>query len=106
VIHILNPILSIFWGGFVLSMLWRWFFVPLGIPAIAWWQGAGIALLCVALTGYCSAYAAAAAMKTHGLKSEHNKYAISFFAAIFPTLALASGWVIKTFGPIIDGALQ
>lgn len=105
-IYILNPILSIFWGGFVLSKLWQWFFVPLGAPGIVWWQGAGLSLLVTALTGYSAAYAGAAAMKAHGIDGEYTKYAVSFMAAIFPAIALTSGWVIKTFGPIIDGALQ
>ncbi len=38
------------WYGFVLSKLWAWFIVPLGVPRLVLWQAAGIYLLARFLT--------------------------------------------------------
>ena len=32
------------WAGFVLSVVWAWFIVPLGVPAVGMWHAAGIKL--------------------------------------------------------------
>lgn len=39
------------WGGFVLSVLWSWFLVPLGLPAITWLQASGLLLIGQLLSG-------------------------------------------------------
>lgn len=36
--------------GFVVSSLWGWFVVPLGMPAIGTWHGLGLALLLALVT--------------------------------------------------------
>jgi hypothetical protein len=36
--------------GFVIARLWRWFFVPLDLPALAWYQGSALTLLVSLLT--------------------------------------------------------
>jgi uncharacterized membrane protein len=41
---------SSLWCGFVLTRLWTWFVMPLGVPAVEIWQAAGIALLVSWLT--------------------------------------------------------
>lgn len=33
------------WAGFVISVLWGWFVVPLGAPAVGVWHAAGLCTL-------------------------------------------------------------
>jgi hypothetical protein len=38
------------WSGFVISKLWGWFLVPVGVVSIGVWEGAGLSLLIHLLT--------------------------------------------------------
>lgn len=47
-VALLGPILFLpfaAWAGFVVSVLWGWFVVPLGVASIGVWQAAGIVVL-------------------------------------------------------------
>jgi hypothetical protein len=33
------------WKGYTLSVLWSWFVVPLGLPAVGMWHAAGLLLI-------------------------------------------------------------
>lgn len=35
-------LLGIFWGGYITSLLWGWFMVPLGVKAITYWHAVGL----------------------------------------------------------------
>ena len=36
---------AVFWLGFVISSLWLWFVVPLGVPSIGIWHAAALSFL-------------------------------------------------------------
>lgn len=40
-----------FWSGLTVSVLWGWFIVPLGAPAIGLWHAYGLALIWSAFSG-------------------------------------------------------
>lgn len=39
-----------FWKGYLVSIMWRWFLVPLGVPAVGAWHVIGIALVVSVMT--------------------------------------------------------
>lgn len=41
---LLIPVMAL-WGGFVVSTLWAWFLVPLGVKSVGWAGGYGISLV-------------------------------------------------------------
>lgn len=43
--------ISIFWGGWVTSILWAWFIVPLGVMPINYWHAVGIGCVVAAFLG-------------------------------------------------------
>ena len=75
------------WSGFVLSVLWAWFFVPLGIPAISTAHGIGIALL----TGFLRSY-----RKTDDVSGKDLFVSIGGWL-IGSLLTLLIGWIVKGF---------
>lgn len=38
-------LVAVLWGGYIASLLWGWFLVPLGVPAIGYWHAVGIETL-------------------------------------------------------------
>ncbi len=44
-LYVLAVILSIAWTGYVMSVLWGWFIVPLGVIPITVWHAIGISSL-------------------------------------------------------------
>ena len=104
-IAILSGIIWIGWGGFALAKLWGWFVVPLGVPSIIWWQAAGLITTFALLSQGTVGYAAVAARGAMGLKDKERKWLQLWAAAFMPGVALASGWLVKTLGPIVDAAL-
>jgi hypothetical protein len=105
VIAILSGIIWTGWGGFALAKLWGWFVVPLGVPSIIWWQASGLITVFALLSQGTVGYAAIAARTGMDLENNAQKWLSLFTAAILPGLALASGWLVKTLGPIVDAAL-
>lgn len=40
------------WAGYAVSVVWGWYAVPIfGAPPLAWWEAAGLLLLCTAVRG-------------------------------------------------------
>lgn len=82
-ISLLVFIVSIFCvplNGYVISVLWRWFAVPLGIPSISAVHGIGIDLLVGLLV-----------FKAIDLKASADDY---LKAAFVPVIALAIAWPV------------
>jgi hypothetical protein len=80
---LLAAALGVMWSGFVLSILWGWFMVPLGLPALGVAQAIGIALV--------------AGMLTHQMpRGEAETSALFAFAFLAPLFSLAIGWVVKS----------
>lgn len=104
-ILVLASLISAGWGGFVLATLWGWFVVPLGVVPIIWWQAAGLTATSNMLTGGAGAYSMLAALKAMGVEEKHHKYAVLFFSIFLPAASLFGGWMLKTFGPIVEAAL-
>ncbi len=79
--------------GYVLSVLWRWFMVPiLGLPALSVVQAIGIALVVAMLTH----------QKSHDYPEDKEKSIAKQVAIILapflgPLTALLMGWVIHQF---------
>ncbi len=75
--------------GFVLSVLWGWFLVPLGIPTLGIVQAMGFALVARYLTFH----------HTNCTKDEEENPASKLFARIFihPLAILLVGWFIHLF---------
>lgn len=74
--------------GWGLSILWNWFIVPLGFPAIGWANGYGIMLV------VCM-------FKEHELKKKINdneQYKELLFGLVFkPLILIAIGWILLEF---------
>lgn len=50
VVLLLATPFSMVWSGWVLSVLWGWFVVPLGLPPLALWAACGVRLVTGSLT--------------------------------------------------------
>lgn len=79
---------AVAWEGFVLSILWRWFLVPLGVAPVGVWAAAGIALVVGVLT--------------HQTPSEPPEGDPDFAwwltkATLIPAWCLLVGWLIHSF---------
>jgi len=102
---ILTFITSACWGGFVAATLWGWFLIPLGLPAILWWQAAGIVTTVFSFSGYAGAFSVISGMKAMEIEDDkHQKYAAFVFSILLPACALLNGWLLKTLGPIVEAA--
>jgi hypothetical protein len=83
--------LSAMWRGYVLSVLWGWFAVPLGLPVVGVVQAMGVALLVGLLT-----YRSITTAKLE--QSAQEKWTDAIASAITtPSVALGVGWCIKQF---------
>lgn len=73
------------WEGWVLSVLWRWFLVPLGAPALSIPAAIGVAIIVGMLTHQSS-------------KTDDEDWAAKI-SAIFlgPPMMLLVGWITKQF---------
>ena len=77
------------WYGFVLSILWSWFVVPLGLHAITVPHAIGLTLIVSLMRPY---------RKPDDSKAGSNKFVEDFAAACLPSLlALGIGYVVKGF---------
>ena len=81
-------ILSNIWRGYVVSVLWGWFAVPLGLPSvdIAW--AIGISLTVGLLTYQYNG---------KNTKTEDDFGHALAFATIFPAFILMIGWIVHGF---------
>jgi hypothetical protein len=90
----------VLWRGVVLQCLWGWFLVPLlGWPALTLAQALGIACVGWMLTSTGSAAHTAPWSRT--IRTPAARLATAgealLAALVSPLLALAVGWVVKTF---------
>jgi multisubunit Na+/H+ antiporter MnhB subunit len=78
--------LAIAWKGLVLSILWGWFLVPLGAPALTVSLACGVALIATFLT-------------TDKLRERPPREAFDVLAVVvlWPAVSLLIGWCIKQF---------
>lgn len=80
---------AIFWGGYVGSVLWGWFIVPLGVPAIDYLHAVGISCVLQTFLGIRNS------------SPNKNETAIDvlleslFYTAAVPLFALMIGWLVK-----------
>lgn len=83
--------LGIVWHGYADSVLWSWFIVPLGAPAIGLWHAGGIALFVTSLLG-----SRGLEMKAEDKRDKMEKAAAwSVVMFILPAFALLFGWLYK-----------
>jgi hypothetical protein len=95
ILAILTVFIWVLWGGYVTSLLWLWFVVPLGVPAISVLQAAGLSILHSMLTGTRGIRADVAASKE---KSSRDTAIFNFGVALAaPGFALLGGWIIHNF---------
>ena len=81
------------WKGFVLSVLWRWFMVPIfGLPELSLVVAIGVGLVISFLT-YQHIEIEPAEEESFGYR-----FGKALFAAIFyPAIALFFGWIVHLF---------
>ena len=81
---------GVMWSGFVLSILWGWFFVPsLGVPALSVPSAIGIALVVSYMTHQ---YQKKNKTEIDGWEAVAESMA---HMALKPVFALAIGWIVK-----------
>lgn len=68
------------WRGYALMVVWGWFAVPLGAPALALWQAMGVSLLAAFLT-------------YENPKSDGGFWARIATAVLAPAFLLLFGWL-------------
>lgn len=73
------------YNGFVLSILFGWFLVPLGLPQIGIAHAYGLSLL------------ASVILSTRGLSFSGDKKAIFATGLLMPAMALFLGWIAVGF---------
>jgi hypothetical protein len=73
------------WLGYVLSWLWQWFVVPLGVPAVSVWQAAGLVCLADLLR-----------LRVSVTQAVNGDYAGRYVVAhgVAPLIMLALGWAL------------
>ena len=82
---------NVFWGGYVLSVLWGWFVSPLGVQSISALHAAGLQCLFLSFLG------------SRGTKDTYGKYSFEILSAalvnpiIGPAFGLLVGWIIKSW---------
>ena len=82
--------LSVIVNGYVLSILWVWFVVPLGLPVISVAHSIGLAMV----TGWLTY------QYTNKKEEDNIKALISEFAILFivrPLAVLGVGYIVKQF---------
>lgn len=74
------------WRGFVLSILWGWFLVPLGMPPLTVAYAIGVSLIVGFLT------------VRHSKEDEQPEYGKAMLrVTLVPAFALAFGWIVSRF---------
>lgn len=84
-------IVGIIWKGYVLSILWAWFAVPVfGLPALGIAAAIGVALVISFLTHQY--------VYTEDERGPAAKFGAMFGAAfLYPLIVLTTGWIVKGF---------
>lgn len=82
-------LLFIFWGGYVTSILWGWFVVPLGVMAITYWHAVGLSCVVAAFIGVRSDNDKDESLAESAWKS-------AYMNAAMPAVMLAIGWFAKS----------
>jgi hypothetical protein len=82
-------LLSVFtaWDGFVLMVLWGWFLIPLGLPAIGLSHAIGLSTLIGLVTHQ---------MPSEGPSSDRTERGL-LWALVVPAISLFIGWIAKQF---------
>lgn len=82
-------VLGVLWGGYVFSILWGWFMVPIfQLPVLTVAQGIGIVLV---MTLYIPS-------QKSEKKDFKEIFCDSILLSIFrPLLALGIGWIVRLF---------
>lgn len=79
------------WYGFVVSTLWRWFVVPLGVVHVGVWEAAGVFLLVRLLTFDST-------LDRDDERTPAEKFSAAvFIALILPAVSLAFGAIYHAF---------
>ena len=78
-------------GGWVLSLLWAWFLVPMGLPAITIAQAIGVSLVISMLTQQFIPDARTAEQRKAQLW--HNV----LITILHPFMVLLMGWIVRGF---------
>lgn len=94
VLYLLLGPVAVIWRGYVLSVLWAWFMVPLGMRPIGIALAIGLSLVASLLTGT----AFLDTSKEHREPLENVLNAIAM-AALVPALGLLIGWIVSGFIP-------
>jgi len=85
---------SVIGHGIALSVLWRWFIVPIfALPTLTMWQAYGIALTFSALSGHTEAEKSADGSTPEVIESVGKIIAI---AVIHPAALLVIGWIVRS----------
>jgi uncharacterized SAM-binding protein YcdF (DUF218 family) len=85
IVFIAMAVLGALLEGWVLSVMWRWFIVPLGVPALTIPAAIGVALV--------------VGMLTHQTRNSDEIEWETLLASAFinPLLALVVGWMLRPF---------
>lgn len=95
----LNMVPVTMWRGWVLSILWSWFFVRLGLPGVSIPEAIGVSLVLSYLTGTGNIAVALEEVKDK-TTNDDDKVPIMgkiFMGWFFPLIILAYGWVLQKF---------
>jgi putative flippase GtrA len=85
-------VLQVMLNGYVLSVLWGWFFIPvLQFPAIGIVQAIGISIIISYLTHQQDSY------EDRSKTVEDKIIGALAFSALRPLLALFFGWIVRMF---------
>lgn len=76
-----------FWNAFVITLLWRWFAVPLGVPAIGMAMAIGLAMLASRFNGGSDR------MRYGGPLTSEDIERLMLHGAIRPTMVLGVGYL-------------
>ena len=93
---------GLLWQGFVLSCFWGWFAVPLGVPAIDLYAGAGLCFM-VAWVAHADVTASKVGelLKLRIGEDEYKDFQFSRSIeslVVNPAIALLFGWIIASIG--------
>jgi hypothetical protein len=91
-INFILGIASLVWSGFVISKLWGWFLVPLGVVSIGIFWGSGIHLTARALIGYGSADLSVAVEESDDLEKTLGRIIADTFLY---GACLLFGWILS-----------
>lgn len=88
--YIVVLIVSAVWGGYVLTVLWGWFIVPVfELPALTIPHAIGLAMVVTYLTYQAD-------FKTEETRSEMKQFATACaYVFIKPAIALGIGWIVQ-----------